>query len=115
MAYEDPSTVVAALARTATGQSGAISVGKADALALLVNVTAVSGTTPSMTISIEWSHDGGTTWAQGDPADQMTAITAAAVKAKQFNVKAPVYRVVWTITGTTPSFTFAVSQYATHV
>lgn len=99
-------TAHASAARTATGQTAAFDVPVGSArIALLANVTAVSGTAPSMTLSIEWSNDG-TTFAQGDPADAMTAITAASTKAKDFQAKGSQFRLVYTISGTTPSFTF---------
>lgn len=101
--------VAASAARTASGNSGAFTLTEGNQnLSVLVDVTVVSGTTPSMTISVEWSDDSGTTFAQADPADAMTALTTTGTKAKIFQVKAPWFRVVWTITGTTPSFTFSV-------
>lgn len=109
--------VVASAARTTTGTSAALVASgpsgptTARRLSLLADVTAVSGTTPSLTLSVEWSHDG-TAFAAADPADTFTAITAAGRAVKKFDVKGPHYRVVWTISGTTPSFTFAVSAYA---
>src|SRR5262249_33825008 len=110
---DTPVLIVASAARTATGNSGALGFDFSGSnLELLVDVTAVSGTSPSMTISVEWSQDGGTTFAQADPADAMTAMTAAGTKVKEFSAKAPVCRVVWTITGTTPSFTFSVRATA---
>lgn len=105
------SSVVASAARTTTGNSGAVATPAGANLAVLVNVTAVAGTTPSMTLSVEWSHDGGNTFAQADTADTFTAITAAGAKVKAFPVKGEHFRLVWTITGTTPSFTFAASAY----
>jgi hypothetical protein len=33
--------------------------------------------------------------------------------AKQFKAKSNTYRIVWTLTGTTPSFTFSVREYTT--
>lgn len=101
---------VPSAARTTTGQSSAIDCGNSRNVALLVDVTAVSGTTPSATFSVEWSHDG-TNWFAADPADVMTAITAAAKRVKYVDTKAPNMRLVWTITGTTPSFTFAAHAY----
>ncbi len=99
--------IAASAARTATGNSGAIPLPEsAEMVALLVNVSAVSGTTPSMALTVEWSNDG-TNWAQGDTADSLTAITTAIARVKQFSVKGRLMRVVWTITGTTPSFTFS--------
>jgi hypothetical protein len=114
MAFGDPAVVVASAARTATGNSGDLTLGdKGAGLALVVDVTAVSGTSPSMTLSVEWSQDGGTTFGQADPVDVFTAITAAATKTKSFTVKGDHYRLVWTISGTTPSFTFSIRRYIT--
>lgn len=97
----------ASAARTVTGQSSAVLIpDSADYLSVLVDVTAVSGTSPSNTFSVEWSNDG-TNWAQGDTADSFTAITAAGKKVKAFQVKGQQARLVWTITGTSPSFTFS--------
>lgn len=101
-------------ARTATGQGSGVQLPlTADNLAVMVTVTAVSGTTPSCTFSIEWSNDGGATWAQGDAADTFTAITATGNKVKTFAVKGQMARLVWTISGTTPSFTFSSSGVTT--
>ena len=99
-------TVLTSAARTTTGQSNAFSVGTGANLSVLVDVTAVSGTGPSMTVKVEWSHDG-TNWFAGDTADAFTAMTATGKKAKQFSVKGLYARLNYAITGTTPSFTFA--------
>ena len=101
-------TPVTSAARTTTGSSSAAYAGDADKVNLLASVTAVSGTTPSLTLSLSWSNNG-TTWFTAEPNDVFTAITAAGNVAKQFSVKAPYYRVNWAITGTTPSFTFSVT------
>lgn len=99
-------SILTSAARTATGNSGAIGVGGNDEVAVMVDVTAVSGTTPSMTVSVEWSHDN-VSWFSADPADSFTAITAAAKKVKLFGVKGLYMRLNYAISGTTPSFTFA--------
>jgi hypothetical protein len=83
-----------------------------DVLSLLLDVTAASGTTPSMTVNVEWSMDG-IAFAPAETADTFTAVTATGRKVKTFSVKAPSFRVVWTISGTTPSFTFSVTAYTT--
>jgi hypothetical protein len=109
MARITPLIVVVSAARTTSSQSAALTA-PADQGNLSVGlvVTAASGTGPNLAVTVEWSDDGGTTWMQGDPADAFTAITAAANRVKQFAIKAPLYRIVWAITGTTPSFTFSV-------
>lgn len=104
--------VVPSAARTTSGNSVSLPLlTGAKTLNVLADVTAASGSTPSLALSIEWSHDG-TTWFTPETADSFTAITAATKKVKAFTVKAPFYRVVWAITGTTPSFTFAVHSHA---
>jgi hypothetical protein len=99
-------------ARTTSGNSGLVAVDNGDQLAVLLNVTAVSGTTPSMTVSVQWSHDG-TTVVDAETPDSMTAVTATGGKVKTFQVKGLYYRVAWAITGTTPSFTFEITTFTT--
>lgn len=105
----DLHAAVPSAARTATGNSGAIAV-QAGNLGIGLNVTAVSGTTPSMTVTVEWSYDG-TNFGVGETTDSFAAITAAKVTNRLVPVRAPYYRLVWTITGTTPSFTFTATTY----
>ena len=109
MAKTRTQVVKASAATTATGVSDAIAVAGKD-LALLVDVSAASGTTPTLDVSVEWSYDG-TNWAVGDTADTFAQLTAAAKKVKSFTSKARYARVRWTIGGTTPSFTLAVSSF----
>lgn len=98
--------ILASAARTATGQSTAFPIGASDTLSVLIDVTTVGGTTPSMTVNVEWSHNN-VDWFVADPADAFTAITAASKKVKQFAVKGLYARLNYTISGTTPSFTFS--------
>lgn len=103
--------VVTSAARTTTGQSSAIECDRGERACVVLDVTAQSGTTPTLDVSVEWSADG-TTWAVGDPADAFTQIAAATgTKAKSFTVKAPFYRLKWTIAGTTPSYTFSIRDF----
>lgn len=119
--------VVASAARTTSGDSGALTVGggptfaegvlsqrdaaAVDTIALAVRVTATSGT-PSMVVSVEWSLDG-SNFVASDPADAFTApFTATGSKVRLFDAKASTYRIVWTITGGTPSLTFTVHESA---
>lgn len=70
------------------------------------NTTA--GTAPSLALSLEWALDG-VTWFPADPVDTLgVAFTAAGRRVRQVDVKALFCRVVWAITGSTPSTTFAV-------
>lgn len=111
-----PVVVQASAAKTATGQTPQQSsypflsgdATRQGVLNLIANVTAVSGASASMTLSVQWSEDG-TVWADSDPVDTFTAITATKSVVKQFQVKARLFRVVYTITGTSPSFTFSLT------
>lgn len=112
MAYEAPTLVVASAARTTTGNTAALDpVSDSRYLALLIDITAVGGT-PNLVLSVEWSNDG-TNWAVPETADAFTALTTAVKRVKPFEVKAQMYRIVWTITGGTPSLTFSVWAYGT--
>jgi hypothetical protein len=103
--------VVTSAARTATGQSSALTAPTASQMLLAVDVTASSGTTPTLDITVEWTPDG-TNWFVSDTSDAFAQITAGKKTVKAFAVKAAQYRVKWTIAGTTPSFTFSVSAAA---
>jgi hypothetical protein len=114
MPYMEAQQQVPSAARTTSGNSGMLDPGElGETLVLLVNVTAASGTTPSLALSVEWGHDG-TDWFVPETADTFTAITAAIKRVKTFERKGPLYRVVWAITGTTPSFTFSIHEYVTN-
>lgn len=111
----DPARVVlASAARTASGSTGALAVREAGdrSLHLLLAVTAASGGTPTLDVSVEWSMDG-VAFAAADPADAFGQVVAAENVVETFDIKAPYYRVVYALAGTSPSFTFSVSEYAT--
>ncbi len=100
--------VDASAARTTTGTGSTFALSDSARVSVAVITTAASGTTPNMVVSVEWSHDG-TTFVVADTADSLTAITGTANGSlvKSFPVRAPFARLRWTITGTTPSFTFS--------
>lgn len=116
MGYRRSTEVVASAARTTSGNSGPIAVDQAGdeatSLGLLVDVTATSGT-PTLDVTVEWSHDGGATFAVSDAADAFAQITATGAVVKAFAVKGEHYRIVWAIAGGTPSLTFSVSDFTT--
>lgn len=70
-------------------------------LTLHANVTAVSGTSPSMTIYLQGKVAG--TW---HDLGSLPAITAVKTDSKFFEVTNNDFRIRWDISGTTPSFTF---------
>lgn len=100
-----PATLHASAARTATGSGTGVELGDSGALILTLDVTDASGTTPSMTVSVETSEDNSTWRTLGS----FTAKTAAGAERKSFPGVDQYARATWTITGTTPSFTFTVT------
>lgn len=96
--------LAASAARTVTGQSDWFFIPSIE-MRVQLDVTAASGTTPTLNVVIEDTLDGvnantiGTfvqKTAAGREVINITALSAAQVRVK------------WTIGGTTPSFTFAV-------
>ena len=94
-------------ALTTTTNGAAFPTGTDDTLDVFIDVTAVGGT-PSMTVSVEWSNDN-STWYVADTPDTFTAITAVKKVVKEFAVKGQYARLVYTITGGSPSLTFSAS------
>lgn len=116
------SAIEASSAKTATGNGATQTNFNAAGIMLWGNVTAVSGTTPTLTVRVQWSPDGGTNWVDLDTTNAQTAsITgtgtfvlriypgmATAANASLNSVLPRTWRLAWTIGGTTPSFTFTV-------
>lgn len=105
--------------RTTSGNSGSLQVGPGNSggwqkVSLLVDVTAVgANANETLDLDIEWSTDG-VTFAAGETADSFAQLTqpgGVQTVAKQFNVMGSYYRVVWTLAGTTPDFTFSIDEY----
>lgn len=69
-----------------------------------VNVTAVSGTTPKLVLILQQSDDG-SNW---DNSSSTVAITATGLYYLVPNLPRRKYRFNYTVTGTTPSFTFSI-------
>lgn len=107
MSLPAPVTLISAQVITASGHSAAFN-SSGHYVDLEVEVSAVSGTTPSMTVEVQWSMDGTTFGPVDTTADAFAAITAVGNVVKQFTAKAPFFRLAWTVTGTTPSFTVTV-------
>lgn len=103
-------TVVASVPRTTSGNSGALpGYGPAASLRAQLNVTAASGTTPTLDVVIEDTLDE-TNWNVIGTFAQKTAAGREVI-----NITIPfseTVRVRWTIGGTAPSFTFAVDWVA---
>lgn len=116
-------------AKTATGQGGGVAAAGIKEMLVFIDITAVSGTNPRLTLYLQASSDGGTTWydlphdgsvvhasgaIQGNAqtpgsrnilADESTTLKATARYRGAFGDHV---RPAWVISGTTPSFTFSV-------
>jgi len=123
--------MVASAAQISTGNSAAFPVPTMSMLMVAVDITAVSGTTPTMGIYLQVSDDGGTTWFDM-PYDLQLTFAAAAADVTAFTARRNIngsalaagtakylaiykeipgdtVRLAWVIGGTTPSFTFSAS------
>jgi hypothetical protein len=101
-------TIVSGSVITATGQTASFDISAYEALAILVNATAVSGTTPSLTPFLQISPDGGTTWfgtASGPAGGTAMTATGQQYIGVGANYLGGVARLAYTVSGTTPSFT----------
>lgn len=133
-------THVASVTKAATANSGSLkglgtAVRKAHTMAIYLDVTAASGTTPTLDVSLQFSTDGGTTWYTAARFAQVTAAVTRRLTMRPFlgsteaaveeavtstgtngviKTNAPFlggdfdHRFLYTIGGTNPSFTFAI-------
>jgi hypothetical protein len=100
--------VIESLARTTNGSSGDLRVYGGESLRAQLNVTAATGTAPTMSVLIEDTLDGVNYNTIGTFA-QKTAAGREVI-----NITVPfseTLRVSWTIAGTNPSFTFSVDWH----
>lgn len=99
----------AAFVTTATGvvANSVLEIGDQSTLRLNAVATAVTGTTPSVTLTLETSADGSTGWTA---VSTFPAITAAGTVRKIFTGLDRFVRLnATTVSGTTPSATYTVS------
>lgn len=109
-------TVVASAARTASSDSGIVTgYGGGSSLRAQLNVTAASGTTPTLDVVIEDTLDGvnfntiGTFTQKVAAAREVINVYPQKADSATFQALfADRVRVRWTVAGTTPSFTFSV-------
>ncbi len=99
-------------ARTATGNGTAVQVGAVlvtQRMYANLHVLSVAGTTPSITVALQSNVDN----TFGSPTTRLTFAADTALDGQSLNVLGPItdtwWRATWTISGTTPSFLFAVS------
>jgi hypothetical protein len=108
----------ASLARTTSGTGATGANGSGSGIIVYTNVTAVAGTTPTLALNLQvqdpvsaaWVNLPGTTFPTRTAIGLFaTVVYPGAIAATDIiNMGVPrVYRLAWTITGTTPSFTFS--------
>lgn len=101
-------SILPSVARTASGNTSPFPSVKT-VISTSVNVTAVSGTDPTLDIIIEHSFDK-LTWSVYSP-QQFDQIIAPGFQAHNFNTVLKYFRFAWTIGGTaTPTFTFTLDS-----
>lgn len=76
-----------------------------------VAVTAVSGTTPTLTVSLQWSWNN-STWITATADETFAAFTAAGAALLTVPSRAPYVRAAWAVTGGTPSFAAAIALWS---
>ncbi len=103
--------------KTATFTGAAVEVGDASTLRASLSVTAHAGTTPTLDVKVQTSHDGSTNWTECTANGAATAAFAQVTTANGTTSLIVTgldrfVRVVATIGGTTPSYTYSVSAEA---
>lgn len=98
---------VASAARTTTGNSGTIADAFTGAVTGTINVTVSSGTTPTLDVVLQESPNNGTTWVDVYHCERIVTTGVYLLPSVPLNGRR---RWAWTITGTTPSFTFSVTS-----
>ena len=108
MAIHNPGSdlELASAARNSNGSSVAVPTeGSIAARGAWLNVTAASGTSPTLDVKLETSSDG-TNWYTVAAFAQKTGISS---ERKGFAPLDDYARWTWTVGGTTPNFTFAIA------
>lgn len=114
--FTPPGTVVTVTANSAvlyldTAAINAMGQSSSQYVTVHLLATAVGGTTPSLTAELQWSNDGVNFASVQTTPDTFTAITVNGNTTKNFLTKGAYARLVYTVTGTTPTFTLTASAY----
>lgn len=99
---------VASAAITTTTTTATITPTAGTSYQVVIPVTAVSGTTPTLSVRIEESDDAGTNWYERYTFPTIT--TTGIYRSPILRLRGNRVRYVQTVTGTTPSFTRAISR-----
>lgn len=99
---------VASAALTTTTTTAAFTPAHGQAYQIVIPVTAVTGTTPTLDVGVEESDDTGTNWLRVFDFPRITA--TGIYRSPKLSLRGNRVRYVQTVTGTTPSFTRAVQR-----
>ena len=100
-------------ASTASGQGAAIDIGTLrTALILTVDVTVVTGTSPTLTVNVQTSGSASGPWRTLETLDEVLNENSVGVVRLLVGDCLQFVRIDWVISGTTPSFTFGLSGVA---
>lgn len=116
--YVDSIPVLASAARTTSSQGTAVELpANCRKFSFQIVCSARSGTNPTLDAIVQHSIDGGTTWFDLVTFTQLTATgqelkSYAEVESSSAQTVGKLVRAKWTVGGTTPSFTFAITGAA---
>lgn len=107
--FNDGGDVVSKAARTVTGASAWVDIRDAREIVAQLHSDAGTGTAPTLDVKIQTSYDGLDATAVDIPTSAFTQVLAvASMQIKSLPIVHRYIKIVWTITGTTPSFNFGV-------
>ncbi len=107
---DNEQTGVAPRTATATGNSRSFyEPGAFSKAVFLLDVSAASGTTPTLDVKVQGWNPMSEKWHDVVTFAQQTAATGTVIAAQTANLDFQAYRALWTVGGTTPSFTFTLA------
>lgn len=113
LATENEQTGVAPRTATATGNSRVYpELGAFSKAIFILDVSAASGTTPTLDVKIQGWAPLAEKWHDVATFPQQTTTTSTVIAPQAADLDFQTYRAVWTIGGTTPSFTFQLGAIA---
>lgn len=105
MPHRSAIDLAASSARTSSGTGASVDMGAATTAVLRLDVTAASGSSPTLAVTVQTSPDG-TTWAS---LGTFATVSGAGAVERRFPGAAKLVRAAWTIGGGSPSFTFTIA------
>lgn len=82
-----------------------------DTLVLFLDVTSLTGTAPTLDVSLQWSFDDGASWVAANPAAAFAQATGVTSEILEVPIQAPAYRLVYAWGGTVTDGDFTVREH----